>query len=79
MLDFSIPEPIRSPLEDLAVFNIGLIPQPKHILIDKDYKGTLRTTVFAPQQCAADFLSILGYTQPKPNESKILGKNYVVY
>ncbi|HET7360820.1 MAG TPA: arginine decarboxylase, partial [Salinimicrobium sp.] len=38
-----------------------LIPQPKHILIEKDRLGNLTTSVFREQQRAADFLKILGY------------------
>lgn len=38
-----------------------LIPQPKHILIDKDEKGNMTTTLFNPQQKAEDLLKILGY------------------
>lgn len=38
-----------------------LIPQPKRILIDKNKEGKLITKVFAPQQTANDFLTILGY------------------
>ena len=38
-----------------------LIPQPKHILIDRDENGKLITTLFNPQQKAEDMLKILGY------------------
>ncbi len=38
-----------------------LIPQPQHILIDKDARGELTYSVFAKQQSATDFLSLLGY------------------
>ena len=38
-----------------------LIPQPKHILIDKDADGNIVTSVFNPQQRAEDLLNILGY------------------
>lgn len=38
-----------------------LIPQPKHILIDKDTDGNIVTTLFNPQQKAEDLLKILGY------------------
>ena len=38
-----------------------LIPQPQHILIDKDAHGELTYSVFAKQQSATDFLSLLGY------------------
>ena len=38
-----------------------LIPQPKHLLIDKDADGNLVTTVFSEQQEHTDFLKILGY------------------
>ncbi|MDR5589209.1 arginine decarboxylase [Christiangramia sp. SM2212] len=38
-----------------------LIPQPKHILIDKDENGELTTRLFSEQQNSEDMLSILGY------------------
>ncbi|WP_024482072.1 decarboxylase [Cellulophaga baltica] len=38
-----------------------LIPQPKHILIDRDENGTITTKLFNEQQKAADLLKILGY------------------
>lgn len=38
-----------------------LIPQPKHILIDKDEKGNITTELFSEQQNAEDMLKILGY------------------
>ena len=38
-----------------------LIPQPKHILIDRDEEGNLTYELFSPQQKAEDFLGILGY------------------
>ncbi len=38
-----------------------LIPQPKHILIDKDENGKLTTSLFSEQQTAEDMLNILGY------------------
>ena len=38
-----------------------LIPQPKHILIDKDKDGNIITSLFRPQQKAEDLLNILGY------------------
>ena len=38
-----------------------LIPQPKHILIDKDEDGNLTTRIFNEQQKAEDLLKILGY------------------
>ncbi|RKS55149.1 arginine decarboxylase [Gillisia mitskevichiae] len=42
-----------------------LIPQPKHILIDKEEDGTLTTKVFSEQQNAEDLLHILGYDRNK--------------
>lgn len=42
-----------------------LIPQPKHILIDRDEDGTLTTEVFSEQQNAEDLLHILGYDRNK--------------
>ncbi|SFJ42932.1 type III PLP-dependent enzyme domain-containing protein [Myroides guanonis] len=38
-----------------------LIPQPKHILIDRDENGILATEIFSEQQTAEDVLDILGY------------------
>lgn len=38
-----------------------LIPQPKHILIDKDENGNLTYELFREQQKAEDLLNILGY------------------
>lgn len=38
-----------------------LIPQPKHILIDRDKNGIIATEVFSEQQTAEDVLKILGY------------------
>ncbi len=38
-----------------------LIPQPKHILIDKDAQGNISTELFNEQQKAEDLLKILGY------------------
>jgi len=42
-----------------------LIPQPKHILIDRDADGKLTTKLFSPQQKADDLLKILGYDVDK--------------
>ncbi len=38
-----------------------LIPNPKHILIDKDEQGNIITTLFKEQQKSEDLLEILGY------------------
>ena len=38
-----------------------LIPNPKHVLIDKDEEGKLQTRLFRPQQTKEDFFKILGY------------------
>ena len=43
-----------------------LIPQPKHILIDRDEHGDLVTTLFKPQQKAEQMLDILGYDTSGP-------------
>lgn len=40
-----------------------LIPQPKHILINRNAEGELETKLFRKQQDADDFLKILGYEQ----------------
>lgn len=42
-----------------------LIPQPKHVLIQKNENGELTTELFSPQQDAQDMLSILGYKTEK--------------
>ncbi len=53
-----------------------LIPQPKHILIDRDQNGTLMTEVFTAQQTSDQFMAILGYkknaddTIENPSQSK---------
>ena len=38
-----------------------LIPEPKHILIQRDENGKLQTELFSDEQTADDFLRILGY------------------
>lgn len=38
-----------------------LIPEPKHILIQRDENGKLQTQLFSEEQTAADYLRILGY------------------
>lgn len=38
-----------------------LIPQPKHILIDRDKNNNIKTRLFSKEQTHADFLNILGY------------------
>ena len=43
-----------------------LIPQPKHILIDRDVHGELTTSLFRPQQKAEQMLQILGYGTNEP-------------
>ncbi len=48
-----------------------LIPQPKHILIDKDAEGNLITTLFNPQQKSEDFLKILGYKKEETPVEKV--------
>jgi len=40
-----------------------LIPQPKHILIDRDKNGILATEVFSEQQTSDEVLNILGYNR----------------
>ncbi|WP_431161413.1 arginine decarboxylase [Flagellimonas beolgyonensis] len=42
-----------------------LIPHPKHVLINRDENGELQSSVFAEQQTADQFLSILGYQGKK--------------
>ncbi len=48
-----------------------LIPQPKHILIDKDADGNIVTTLFNPQQKSEDMLTILGYGSDKEKVKKM--------
>lgn len=38
-----------------------LIPHPKHVLINRDEKGNLNTSLFSEQQTSEGMLSILGY------------------
>ena len=38
-----------------------LIPSPKHILIDRDKEGNIKTQLFSEQQSSEQLLSILGY------------------
>ncbi len=38
-----------------------LIPSPKHVLIDKDDSGEIKTSVYRDQQTSDDMLKILGY------------------
>lgn len=42
-----------------------LIPQPKHILIDKDENGIIASELFSEQQTAEEVLEILGYNKNK--------------
>ncbi|GAA0872127.1 decarboxylase [Gangjinia marincola] len=42
-----------------------LIPQPKHIIIQRDPDGEITTQVFSEQQTSQQLLSILGYTENK--------------
>ena len=49
-----------------------LIPQPKHLLIDKDEDGNITTSVFSGQQTSEQMLSLLGYgnAQQTDNNNK---------
>ena len=47
-----------------------LIPQPKHLLIDRDADGNLTTQVFSEQQTAGDMLHLLGYANKTDSNSK---------
>ncbi|MCF8330580.1 MAG: arginine decarboxylase [Crocinitomicaceae bacterium] len=38
-----------------------LIPEPKHILINRDEDGKIQTSMFSQEQTALDYLQILGY------------------
>jgi arginine decarboxylase len=38
-----------------------LIPEPKHILIQRDEEGKIHTEIFSEEQTADDFLKLLGY------------------
>ncbi|TYA74915.1 arginine decarboxylase [Seonamhaeicola marinus] len=48
-----------------------LIPNPKHILIDKDEQGNIITTLFKEQQKSEDLLEILGYKKEPLVEENI--------
>ena len=53
-----------------------LIPTPKHILINKDAEGNLRTELFCEQQKSEDLLKILGYdTKPEINTTQTINTN----
>lgn len=38
-----------------------LIPEPRHVLIQRDQEGKIHTEIFSEEQTANDFLKILGY------------------
>jgi len=42
-----------------------LIPEPKHIIIQRDEEGKLVTSVFSQEQTAEEYLKILGYRNKK--------------
>lgn len=42
-----------------------LIPQPKYIIIDKDEKGRIISSVYKPEQSSEQILAILGYDAEK--------------
>lgn len=42
-----------------------LIPEPKHILINRDEDGKIETSMFSQEQTALDYLQILGYNAIK--------------
>lgn len=48
-----------------------LIPHPKHVLIDRDKEGNLHSRVFAEQQTAEQFLTILGYGAKKGEQTPL--------
>ncbi|MBO0354055.1 arginine decarboxylase [Muricauda ruestringensis] len=52
-----------------------LIPHPKHILINRDEDGNITTSVFAKQQTAGEFLSILGYESKKDSDVLVEADN----
>lgn len=56
-----------------------LIPQPKHIIIDRDENGELTTTLFKTQQKADRMLEILGYdnTGPTHNFEEVLNEQTI--
>ena len=54
-----------------------LIPHPKYLLIDRDIKGNLTTTLFKEQQSAGQMLEILGYRQEN-DPSAVSKKNNVL-
>lgn len=55
-----------------------LIPQPKHILIDRDASGNMVNTLFNPQQKAEDLLKILGYEGVEVAEQEIEKSNTTI-
>jgi arginine decarboxylase len=47
-----------------------LIPNPGHVLVDRDDHGNLVTSVFSEQQKSEDMLSILGYEKKESDANK---------
>ena len=57
-----------------------LIPQPKHILIEKTESDKVKTRLFSQQQTSAEFLNILGFSESENssslNRTESRSKNY---
>ncbi len=52
-----------------------LIPQPKHVIIDRDEEGNFTTSVFAEQQTSEQLLSILGFQKKAKKNNKSFENN----
>ncbi len=52
-----------------------LIPQPKHIIIDRDIEGNVITSIFSEQQTSEQLLSILGYQKNNQKATKSYTEN----
>jgi arginine decarboxylase len=49
-----------------------LIPQPKHLVLDRDEQGNLSVEVFAEQQTSEQFLSLLGYQKREKSKLRLI-------
>ena len=49
-----------------------LIPQPKHLILDRDQNGVLQCSVFSEQQTSEQLLSILGYSDKAETKKEMI-------
>ena len=78
---FSQDQPLYLAFFNTAAYqdNIGghggvhhcLIPGPKHVLLDRDEQGRLRSRMFCDEQQAGDVLELLGYGQQQEEATRL--------